>query len=113
MPDLADEPLVRVLPHSPSGCFQVRQAHLGVFAREDETVGTSFKCGPGSCISVVGRGFAAAPAGRDANVDAGKNFAFALSSEELLRANTKWHKGVTASRLASRERQSPASDHCF
>jgi hypothetical protein len=36
-----------------------------------------------------------------------------LLSEELLRANGEWHKGVTASRLASRERQSPASDHCF
>jgi len=61
----------RCLPHRPSGGRQVGELHFRVLARENQSVRSGFQSGGYGGIGVLGRGFAAVLAGRDANVDAG------------------------------------------
>src|SRR5881397_1934551 len=70
------------LANGAAGGGEIGQAHLGVFAREDQAISAGFERGGGGGVGVVGRGFARVLAGGDADVNAGKNFAFALHAVE-------------------------------
>lgn len=68
--------------HCLSAGSEIGEHHFGIFAREDNAFGAGFeRCGGGSG-NVLGRGLFVVSAGRDINVDAGIDFAFAMNISE-------------------------------